>query len=264
MRLLREVFPLLIVTFIISHTLTIAEEGKDTTLQGMRSNAGRAAFHLKNASSRVVNRQLKFFFSQLQHNIATFVFKKLLQVIKGKGREKWPVAFIAMLGVCMVLEDQQKTIHLVMSTRTTTENFDLHDAQRHAEVACKHIDKKTQILQQIFIGRYGAEPSPLLNPDHNWENEVGFEDKSSVEFLRQVAKLFESRSKFHLHLYFDKVQIQRRDEACIVVGKRRANVIAVGYLRQQREVSISADNLSDYSARLVGRFVIPLSRPYSG
>jgi hypothetical protein len=264
-KLLREVFRLIVVTFIMSHTLTIAEKDKSTIPQNLRSDVDRDAYLIKNVSSRVVNRQLKYFFSRLQNEIASFVLKKLLQILESsKGSDKWPIAFITMLGVCMMLEDQQKTIHFVMSTRAATEGSDARAAQRLADVACKHIDEYARSLQQIFIRRYNAERNPLLNPNHSWEKEVGFEDKSSVEFIRKAAKLVWSKSKSHLGLHPNGVKILGRGRRCIVLGRRSANVTAVGYLRQRQNVSISHENNSQYSARLVSKFVFAFFEPYSG
>jgi hypothetical protein len=180
----------------MSHTLTIAEEGKHTTLQRMHSYAGRAAYADNFTSPRMTNRQLKYFFSRLQRTIHATVLNKLQQIFKSsKGCDRWLAAFVAVLGMCMALEDQQKTIHLVMSTRAATEGGDTRDAQGQADVACREIDTRMLFVQQIFRWKYNRKHNPLVNADHDWEKEVGFGDRSSVEFVRQVAQLVRENSK---------------------------------------------------------------------
>jgi hypothetical protein len=181
----------------MSHTLTIAEEGKHATLQRMHSYAGRHAYADNFTSPRMTNRQLKYFFSRLQRQIHTAVLNKLQQIFKSsRGCDRWLAAFVAVLGMCMALEDQQKTIHLVMSTKATTEGTDQRDAQAQADIACREIDTRMLFVQQIFRWKYNRKHNPLVNVDHDWEKEVGFGDKGSVEFVRQVAQLVRDNSKF--------------------------------------------------------------------
>ncbi|KAF2023825.1 hypothetical protein EK21DRAFT_94591 [Setomelanomma holmii] len=103
-----------------------------------------------------------------------------------KGCDKWLAAFVAVLGMRMALEDQQETIHLVMSTKSATEGLDQRDAQSQADVLCKKIDDGMLIVQQIIREKY---------VDHNRE-EVEFGDPSGVEFVMQIAQLVEENGKF--------------------------------------------------------------------
>tara|TARA_R110002003_G_scaffold97_12_gene7831 strand:+ start:9805 stop:10392 length:588 start_codon:yes stop_codon:yes gene_type:complete len=183
----------------MSHTLTIAEEGKHSTLQRMHSYGGLHAYADNFTSPRMANRQLKYFFARLQRSIQTTVLNKLQQIFKSsKGCDKWLAAFVAVLGMCMALEDQQKTVHLVMSTKATTEGTDQRDAQGLADEACREIDNRMLFVQQIFRWKYNRKHNPLVNAEHDWEKEAGFGDKSSVEFVRQVAQLVRENSKLSL------------------------------------------------------------------
>jgi hypothetical protein len=180
----------------MSHTLTIAEEGKHATLSRMHSYGGLNAYTDNFTSPRMTNRQLKYFFARLQRTIQATVLNKLQQIFKSsKGCDKWLAAFVAVLGMCMALEDQQKTIHLVMQTRSASEGTDPRDAQSQADSACCEIDTRMLFVQQIFRWKYNRKHNPLLNPDHDWEKEVGFGDASSVCFVRQVAQLVRENSK---------------------------------------------------------------------
>jgi len=228
-KLLREVFRLIVVTFIMSHTLTIAEQGKHEALSRMHSYAGPNSYYPSYTSPRMANRQLKYFFSRLQKSIQQAVLNKLQQIFKSsKGCDKWLAAFVAVLGLCMALEDQQKTIHLVMSTRANSEGTDPRDAQAQADIACQEIDARAHFVQQIFRWKYNRKHNPLVNTDHDWEKEVGFGDAASVGFVRQVAQLVRENTDF---------------------------------LQQQQRVSISYANQTKYSSRLVGQFLLSFWLP---
>ena len=192
-KLFREINRLIIVTFIMSHTLTIAPETKYATLSRMHSFNGRNESY---ASPRMTNRQLKYFFSRVQRTIQNSLLNKLQQVFKSsKGCDKWLAAFMTIVGMCMALEDQQKTIHLVQTTKTQTEGLDNRDAQALADHANREIDEQAHFIQQIFRWKYNRKHNPLLNSDHDWEKEVGFGDASSVSFVRQVAQLVKENSE---------------------------------------------------------------------
>jgi hypothetical protein len=199
-KLFREVNRFIVVTFIMSHTLTIAPETKYATLSRMHSFNGSNDTY---TSPRMTNRQLKYFFSRVQQSIQTSLLNKLQQIFKSsKGCDKWLAAFITIVGMCMALEDQQKTIHLVQTTKSTTEGLDVRDAQAHADHANREIDTQMHFIQQVFRWKYNRKHNPLLNADHDWEKEVGFGDAGSVNFVRQVAQLVKENSKNPLSALF--------------------------------------------------------------
>ncbi|KAH6629821.1 hypothetical protein C7974DRAFT_395298 [Boeremia exigua] len=225
-KLFREVNRLIVVTFIMSHTLTIAPETKYATLARMHSFNGHDQDY---TSPRMTNRQLKYFFSRIQRTIQNALLNKLQQIFKSsKGCDKWLAAFITIVGMCMALEDQQKTIHLVQTTKSTTEGLDVRDAQAQADHANRDIDAQMHFIQQVFRWKYNRKHNPLLNADHDWEKEAGFGDASSVSFVRQVAQLVKENTD---------------------------------YLQHRGAVSISSDNQTQYTARLVGKFLMSFWMP---
>jgi hypothetical protein len=243
-KLFHEVQRLIVVTFIMSHTLTMAEESKYATLSRMHSYSGHNDTY---TSPRMTNRQLKYFFSKLRRTIQNNLLNKLQQIFKSsKGCDKWLAAFVAIVGMCMALEDQQKTIHLVQTTKSSTENVDVRDAQMHAENACREIDVRMHFIQQIFRWKYNRKCNPLLNSEHDWANEVGFGDASSVHFVRQVAQLVRENSE---------------STVSCNVSMRHANRPSADYLQHRRAVSISSANQTQYTSRLVGQFLLSFWMP---
>lgn len=97
----------------------------------------------------------------------------------------------------MALEDQQKTIHLVMATRSAMEGLDSRDAQGQADVACREIDNRVQFVMQIFRWKYNRKYNPVVDEGREWEKESGFGGRGDVEFVRKVSVLVRENSKYH-------------------------------------------------------------------
>jgi hypothetical protein len=168
----------------MSHSLTIAKEEE-------LSN------YPKFSSPRILNRQLKHVFSHLRHSIFSLVLDKLQQILKSsQGHDEWTAAFITVLGMCMALEDEQKTTHLIMSTQAATTDIDARFAQEQAENACRDIDKHMMVVIKIFCSRFHYEPPSKQDSDHGWNREANLGASRRVEFVRQVTKLIRDNSKF--------------------------------------------------------------------
>jgi hypothetical protein len=128
----------------------------------------------------------------------SLVLHKLQNIFtSSKGYDNWVVAMIAVLGMCMALEDQQRTIHSVMSMRSATEGMDVRDAQEQADTK---IDMWMLFVTEIFRCKYNHERNPIKNADHDWEKEVKFGDEESVKFVRLVASLTRNNSKYQILL----------------------------------------------------------------
>lgn len=230
----------------MSHTLSIAEETKAQTLSKMHSYVGPHSYPQNFTSPRMASRQLKYFFARLQRATLAAVLNKLQQIFKSsKGCDKWLAAFVAVTGMAMAHEDQQKIVHQVMQTRAQTEGFDVRDAQAQADIACREIDGRMNFISQIFRWKYNRKCNPLKESEHAWEKEVGFGDESSVTFVRSVAQLVKDNSTCN-----------RLTTYCALL-----TTMSVNYLTQRQGVSISASNQGRYTARLVGSFLLSFWLP---
>ncbi|CAO2658641.1 Nn.00g063640.m01.CDS01 [Neocucurbitaria sp. VM-36] len=227
--LLREVYRLIVVTFIMGHVITIAEETKESVLSSMESYTGPETYVERFCSPRVANRQLKYCFFRLQTSILTALLSKLQKVFQAdNGYDKWVYAFIAILGLAMASEDQQKTIHYAMMTNAAIGLTTQHNAQTIAYNCCIDIDAHISFIQQIFRWKYHGEKNPLRDPDFYWDKVVGFEDRNSVDFVRSVAALVKDN---------------------------------VDFLCARQNVGISTDNVTKYTSRLVARFLLSFWLP---
>ncbi|KAF2200750.1 hypothetical protein GQ43DRAFT_463734 [Delitschia confertaspora ATCC 74209] len=227
-KLLREVLRLLVVTFIMGHTLTLAEESKHFTLSRMHSYTSPADYIPNFTSSRMTTRQLKYFFQRIHTSILKTLLNKLQQTLKSsKGCDKWAIAFIIVLGLAMASEEQQKTVHLVMETNAHSGELRVEEARRRAEDACKEIDRQFRFVMMVFRWKYMRKVNPIRDADLEWEGESGF-GGGFGGWVREVAGLV-----------------------------RENNV----FLSTRQFVDISHDNQIKYTSRLVGRFLLSFWTP---
>ncbi|OAG00542.1 uncharacterized protein CC84DRAFT_1168635 [Paraphaeosphaeria sporulosa] len=228
-KLLREVFRLIVCTYIMSHTITMAEETKNQTLSKMHSYTDPSAYVQNYTSPRMTARQLKYFFARLQRSTLAAVLNKLQQIFKSsRGCDKWLAAFVAVVGMAMAAEDQQKTTHQVMDTRAVTERLDPRDAQAQADIANRDVDQRMNFVSQIFRWKYNRKCNPLRDCEQDWEKEAGFGDETSVTFVRSVAQLVKEN---------------------------------IDYLQQRQGISVSHANQGKYTARLVAPFLLSFWLP---
>ncbi|KAF9730478.1 hypothetical protein PMIN01_11347 [Paraphaeosphaeria minitans] len=228
-KLLRDVFRLIVCTYIMSHTITMAEETKTQTLSQMHSYTDPSAYVQNYTSPRMTSRQIKFFFARLQRSTLAVVLNKLQQIFKSsRGCDRWLAAFVAVVGMAMAAEDQQKTTHQVMATRAVTESLDMRDAQAQADIANREVDQRMNFVSQIFRWKYNRKCNPLRDCEQDWEKEVGFGDETSVTFVRSVAQLVKEN---------------------------------IDYLQQRQGISVSHANQGKYTARLVAPFLLSFWLP---
>ena len=113
-RLVREAFRLVVATFIMTHTLTIDNDKKAETLSRMHSYNSQNDYAEDYTSSRLVNRQMKYYLFRLQRSIQATVLDELQKIFQSsKPHESWLVAFIIVLCISMAQEDCQQTTYLI-------------------------------------------------------------------------------------------------------------------------------------------------------
>ncbi|OJD32725.1 fungal zn binuclear cluster domain containing protein [Diplodia corticola] len=222
--LLHEVRRLIVVTYIMGHTLVLEEANRAQVLPRLRFDRRSASDYGSFCSPRVVNRQLKYLFCGLHKTTMHEVYKRLQQMLKKSTQwppAKWTAAFCAMLGLAMVHEDTQKTIQLVMDHKTVSEGMDERHAREGARRACEAIDVKFSFVMALFMRRSSKSENPIVHRDGAyWAGKL---ERNCAMFAENVRKLVSN------------------------------NYV---YLHQQKQ--IPSDSQGNFTSRLVGRFITAL------
>ena len=234
----------------MGHVITIAEETKETALSKMRSYTGPGTYAENFCSPRLANRQLKYYFSRLQASILTALLFKLYSSFRDSyGYDRWVPVFIAVLGIAMASEDQQKTIHYMMRSKVATGLTTEHNAQITEHQACKDIGAQLDLIQTVFQWKYRTY-NPLRSADMPWDEKVGVTDENAVNFVRSVASLTRAHGKSVSNLFL------ARDVKQIMLTS-----IAADFLGDRASAEISSSNVTMYTSRLVARFLLSFWLP---
>jgi hypothetical protein len=187
---------MLIITYIMAHTLTIVDDTLDAVLDEVRWTPPPPGHREPFTSPRLANRQLKFYFAVLRSNIYGKILKWQQQVLhtSGKKEESWLTSFCAMLGFAMVLEELQRTIMIQADAKIIKEEMPEMEALFEAENACARIDKQYRLLVGLFQHKYRAR---------KWGENGSFgpctpqfSDAATNDFLVEVRGLVERGRKF--------------------------------------------------------------------
>jgi hypothetical protein len=144
-------------------------------------------------------RQVKYFFARLQHDILVTVLNKLQQIFRtSKGYNRWMAAFVAVLGLAMASEEEQKATHLVQTIRVHPETFSFgKDNARATNVACQDIDARMEFIFQIFRWKYHRYRrwNPLKDSDRDGAGEFIIGDEN-LQIIREVSQLVKENGKW--------------------------------------------------------------------
>ena len=241
---MREVFRLIVVTYIMGRALKIPDQIRDAELRQMSFYDWRS--YGAKTCPRMANKQLKYLFSSLHIQIMTEVLKRLQQYLRSsRGNEKWTTAFCAILGLAMVHEDTQRTIHLVMESEVAQGKRHRSEGTRHAEQACRVIDQQFMFITVLFQTKYNRQFNPL-NPKGDDVRQKTSETlgEEAMNFVDAVSQLVRENCK-------GLCLSCRNGVDCLT-----HSLLADGYLDERQNVHISADDQERYPSRLVGRFLL--------
>jgi hypothetical protein len=190
--LLKEVMRLIVVSFVMSQPIIIAEETKMATLSRLKSYTDSDPHDGNICSPRMMNYQLKYFFSRLQAHITGTILNKLQLIFKSsKGCDKWLLAFWAVLGLAMALEHQQKTIYSGASIApSVTEDVARLDA------ACREMDDKYSFIVQLFRWKYNRKINPFKGMGQ--VDSLAIFTPDQLKAMQEVAELAKENGQYEM------------------------------------------------------------------
>lgn len=232
---------MLIITYIMGHTLTITQETLPMVHSHLRSGykPTNLATH---TSPRLANRQLKFFFHVLRNQIYEDILKWQQATLHTSGGKNttWLSTFVVMLAFAMVLEEAQRTMQIQADAKWRKRECSYDEAQQEASNACERIDARFALLIGLFQckyrdkkwvrgGSFGPQTPRLRDPvEHN--------------FCSQLRELLDERRKSNADT--------------IPVSPLLTKTLEM-HLRSRKDVPFSSQTQCQYTTRLVARFLLP-------
>ncbi|KAK4615346.1 hypothetical protein CLAFUW4_10292 [Fulvia fulva] len=226
--LLNDILRMLIITYIMGHTLCIVESNLGTVLSSIRHTTPPPDPQTF-TSPKLANRQIKFFFSVLRAQIYEKILKWQQQTfhVGGKKETTWIHSFCVMLGFAMVLEESQRILPLTADTEASRGGMSPEDATRQAENAFDRIDDRYKLLIGLFQckyrdkawgdnGSFGPHTPRLSEPaqveflgfvrNHLYRHEHHFRSRENVTFARNMRSLYTTRQTARFLLPFLTLQ----------------------------------------------------------
>jgi len=192
--LLQKIIRMMIITYIMGHTLTIEENTAYGVVDAIRHS--QKPIHIpQHTSPRLANRQLKFFFCVLRNQVYENILNWQQQTLHSSGKKDatWLPAFCVMLGFAMGLEEVQRTIHIQADAKAQKGETTADEATTEAMNACKRIDERFNLLVGLFQMKYR---------DRKWTHgsfgngTPELRDPVEVNFLAQLYVLLLEKRKF--------------------------------------------------------------------
>lgn len=152
---LRNILRMIIITYVMGHTLTIPVDERDRIVSNLRQRAALNEYH-KFTSPRIANMQLKYFFATIRNQMYEKTLQRLDQLLRAsrpKG-QTWMQSFCIMLGLAMVGEECQRLLHIQADARVRRQEENFFTANETACCACTHIDERFNFLTDLYQCKY--------------------------------------------------------------------------------------------------------------
>jgi hypothetical protein len=216
--LTQRIQELLIMTYMLSRTLSIT---KVHDLEEMLDIGPPESF----PSPRLLNRQLKYVLHHRQQDLIRAIVSKLQGILESPNNySNWSAGFKAIVGLCMVQEEQQQTFGLMAQTAFKDIRGQIHDGE--VSEACGSVDRAMKYMMHAFA-RWGGSL-----------HDVNFEDDTD-HLVANVRRLVAPESTLFLFALW--MQLMR---------------LSVNFLVKRGGATITASNLPENALRLISRFLL--------
>lgn len=186
--LLNNIWRLLLMTYVIGHTLNIEQ----SCLEKISAQLQTQDTYDKYSFPRVGGRQLKCYIVWLRKDLMRATQKILQQFLApSTGTDMWPTAFVVLLGLAMILEEDQKTIKIASDRRVREEEMSPDEAEAEAKVQGALLDNALSMQIELFMVKYNRVGDPV---DRRRVAEVKGEPEGI--FIGQITSLIAQRWEY--------------------------------------------------------------------
>ncbi|KAG9659793.1 hypothetical protein KCU64_g3619, partial [Aureobasidium melanogenum] len=152
---LRHVLRMLILTCIMDHPITISESSLPVTIASMHSH-NNPHIYSSWTSPFLANRQLKYFFAEMQTQQYNRTLNRLHQILRKAGDKNklWMSSFVLMLGIAIVLENCQHLLWIKADAKVARKETTGVDAAWEARSHCAEMDDGFEFLCKLYHCKY--------------------------------------------------------------------------------------------------------------
>jgi hypothetical protein len=245
---LRQVLRMLVLTCIMDHPLTIFAANHDTAIRMMQCYNDPEAYDTW-TSPMLANRQLKYFFSELQTQQYNKSLNRLHQIFRKAGDKNklWMSSFILMLGIALVIEQCQHLLWIKADAKTAAYEVSANEAAWEARKHCSEMDEGFEFLCKLYHCKYRGKHRQKTRYEelkHKTSNaaEASFADKI-YDIVDRNGEYFGDSCRF---------SINKQTNTLLTLG------VVGGYLLHRQGLRISGMQENNHVSRLVARFLVEL------
>jgi hypothetical protein len=152
---LRHVLRLQVLTSIMDHPLTITTSSLIPTIAAMTSHNNPSSYSTW-TSPFLANRQLKYYFAEMQTQQYNRTLNRLHQILRKAGDKNklWMSSFVLMLGIASVLESCQHLLWIKADAKVSRGECSSQDAVWDARTRCAEMDDGFEFLCKLYHCKY--------------------------------------------------------------------------------------------------------------
>ncbi|KAI5206388.1 hypothetical protein E4T39_02559 [Aureobasidium subglaciale] len=194
---LRHVIRMLILTCIMDHPITIVDAQRDTTIRMMQSHNNPQVYEAW-TSPMLANRQLKYFFSEMQTQQYNKSLNRLHQILRKAGDKNklWMSSFVLMLGIALVLEQCQHLLWIKADAKVAKREVSPIDAEWEARTHCREMDDGFEFLCKLYHCKYRGKHREKTRYEE-LKNKVS--NAAEAEFADKIYDIVDRNGGYLLH-----------------------------------------------------------------
>ncbi|KAL9633462.1 MAG: hypothetical protein Q9204_003383 [Flavoplaca sp. TL-2023a] len=159
--LVHQALKLVLLTFIMTHSLTIVEDTKEFVYKQLR-NKPKNPFG-NHTCARLLNKQIKYLLSTLHEDVLRDVLNRVQDTLRhSKRKDLWAPLFASIVILAMTIESLEVTVRCKAETDKQEGTIDQDDRKADEEIA--RMDDRFDLLRRLFHQGYRTLLPKGFNP----------------------------------------------------------------------------------------------------
>jgi hypothetical protein len=237
-----------ILSSIMEHPLTISSSTLTTTISQMQSH-NNPSLYTSWTSPFLANRQLKFYFAEMQTLQYNRTLNRLHQILRKAGDKNklWMSSFVLMLGIASVLESCQHLLWIKADAKVSRNETSSVDAAWEARNHCAEMDEGFEFLNKLYHCKYRGKHRQKTRYEELKDKTTRVEEQV---FADRIYELVDRNGEHFVPL--TPISNQRKRP------KRLTRPFIGGYLLHRQNLIVNGMQDNNHASRLVARFLVEL------
>lgn len=175
---------MLVLTCIMDHPISMSAPYQNQAISMMQNYNNPQAYN-EWTSPLMANRQLKYYFSEMQTQQYNKSLNRLHQILRSaRDRNKlWMSSFVLVLGIALVLEQCQCMLWLKADHKVAKNEITPTEAAWEARGHCAEIDDGFEFLCKLYHCKYRGKHRKLTRFEE-WKNKTS--NAAEAEFANRI------------------------------------------------------------------------------